>query len=122
MKSNDSGSAFIEALVASAIVAMAMMTMLQSTAQSASRERAVESRRLAMLVAQSQLATVGTLIPISPGETNGSDGEFVWRVSISPYGEGNGLLLVDVSVRAGSESRPLVDSQSLMLATQSGSS
>lgn len=119
MTGNDRGSAFIEALVASAIVAMAMMAMLQSTAQSASRERAVESRRLAMLVAQSQLAAVGTLIPASPGETSGSDGEFVWRVTISPYAEDAGLLLVDVSVGVGG--RSLVDSQSVMLAAQPGS-
>jgi type II secretion system protein I len=126
MMRDDRGSAFVEALVASAIVAMAVLVMLQSVSQTASRQSSLENRRVALLIAQSQLASVGSLIPLAPGDQSGSEGQFVWRVRIAPYqASGNsgtgGLMAVETSV-ALSGGRELVTLRSLAFAAGLGQS
>lgn len=114
MRDVDRGSIFIETLVAAAIVAMAMAVMLQSVVQGAVSERKIESRRLALLVANSRLAAVGDQIPLQRGEVAGSDGPFSWRVDIEPYQNdtsGRGLYLV--SVQVGTDTSTLVSLRSL---------
>jgi len=112
--------------VASAIVAMAVLVMLQSVSQTASRQSSLENRRMALLIAQSQLASVGSLIPLAPGDQSGSEGQFVWRVRITPYqASGNsgtgGLMAVETSV-ALSGGRELVTLRSLAFAAGLGQS
>ncbi len=46
-----------------------------------------ESRRTAMMIAQSELAAVGPIIPSIPGTTEGTEGDFYWRVDISAYAQ-----------------------------------
>jgi hypothetical protein len=106
MSGADRGTIFIETLVAAAIVAMAMAVMLQSVVQGAASERRIESRQLALLVANSRLAAIGDLIALRRGEVAGSDGPFAWRVDIEPYENGmngKGLYLVSVSVGTDSD-------------------
>src|SRR5471030_2359462 len=86
----DSGAVFIEALVAAAIVAMILASTLRVISDGASRERLLGSRRIAVLLAQSELATVGGEIPLEPGETACFAGPLVWRTHISPYDAAGG--------------------------------
>jgi hypothetical protein len=116
----DAGSAFVETILAAAIVAMALGGMYQVIGDGAARSRGVEARRAALLIAESELAAVGAEIPLQPGQAAGLAGDMIWRVDISPYSAGGdttvgALLKVAVSVapRAGGPS--LVTLQSLRL-------
>lgn len=104
--SADAGSVFVESVIAAAIVAMVLAATLRTIADSAARERAIEARSTAMQIAQSEIAAVGSEIPLAAGETSGVVGAQVWRVRISPYEEAGGdsaagpLWRVAVSVQA----------------------
>lgn len=87
----DVGAIFVEALIASAIVAMALATTLRIVADGAIRDRALSQRREAILVAQSQLAAVGVSVPLQVGQSSGVEGDLAWRADVAPYGSGGGL-------------------------------
>jgi len=122
----DAGSAFVESIVSAAIVAMALGATYRVVADSAARDRAAESRRAAVLVAQSELAAVGADIPLVPGDTSGQSGDLDWRVDITPYGESQDnspvgqLLRVAVSVSPRGGGASLVTLQSLRLGSGTG--
>lgn len=123
MKRKDqSGSAFLEAVVASAIVAGALGAMYQVMTDGAARSRMAEDKRLGLLVAESRLAAVGAEIPVSTGSMAGVEGPFVWEVAISPYrvaaGRSNAgdVYLVSVAVRLRGGSANVVELRSLRLA------
>ena len=86
MKRCEAGSVLVEAMVGAAIIAVTLLGMYQAIIESASHNRMAESRRLALMIAQSELAAVGTLIPAVPGTTEGTQGDFIWRVDIQRYG------------------------------------
>ena len=117
----DSGSVFIEALVATAIVAMILAATFRVVADGAARERRIDARRVALLVAQSELASVGADIPLAPGESAGLAGDLVWRVNVSAYDGAGGandagaLMKVHVSVRRRAGGGDLVALDSLRL-------
>jgi hypothetical protein len=69
-----------------AIVAITLATMYAAIYESAARNRMAEQRRTAMMIAQSELAAVGSIIPAAPGSIEGTEGDFYWRVDIAPYG------------------------------------
>jgi type II secretory pathway pseudopilin PulG len=119
----DEGSVFIEALVATAIVAMVLTATFQLAADSAIRRRGLEARREALMTAQSELAAVGSEIPLSPGAVEGSDGARTWRVEMQPCGGGGSaagrLYCVDVSVRSTEGGAPLASLSSRRLAPRS---
>jgi general secretion pathway protein I len=102
---SDTGSVFVEAVIAAAIVAMALGATFRVIADTAQRGRAVDIRRAALLIAQSRMAAVGSEIPLRPGESAGLSGDMVWRVEVEPWSEADGtsaagpLLRVNVSVR-----------------------
>ncbi len=81
----EAGSVLIEAMVGAAIISMTLIGMYESIVTSAAHNRMAESRRTAMMIAQSELAAVGPIIPSIPGTTEGTEGDFYWRVDISPY-------------------------------------
>ncbi|HUO99061.1 MAG TPA: hypothetical protein VMU01_10355 [Rhizomicrobium sp.] len=111
-----SGSALVEALVAAAIVMMSLTTLYQAVADGTKRVRMGEQRSMALLVAQSALASVGGVIPASPGRSSGTEGPFVWTVEVKPFEPGGGsqrLLSVSVDVKAGDGPVPLVTLQTL---------
>lgn len=122
----DAGSAFVESIVAAAIVAMALGTTYRVIADGAARERGAEARRAALLVAQSELAAVGADIPLGPGDASGQSGEMAWRVEITPYAENEekspagDLWRVAVSVSPRTGGPALVTLQSLRLGAGSG--
>ena len=98
----DTGSIFVEAMIAAAIVAMALSGTFRVIADNATRARAAEARRAALLVAQSQLADVGAEIPVATGTSDGVSGDLLWRVDVAPYGDqdqvGSAGALFDVTV------------------------
>jgi hypothetical protein len=105
MKKRESGSALVEALIGSAIVAMTLGTMYRAVTDSAARNRMVEEKRFATLIAQSELATVGPIVPVQPGITSGIEVGFPWRIQIEPLpanlpaSTSGTVLQVTVSVR-----------------------
>jgi hypothetical protein len=74
-------------MVGAAIVAGTLAGMYEAIRESAAHDHMIEERRAALMIAQSELAAVGSIIPASPGTTEGTDGDFYWRVDIAPYGE-----------------------------------
>ena len=84
MRRRDQGSALVEALIGSAIVALTLATMYRSVTDSAARNRAAEEKRFATLIAQSELATVGPIVPVVPGITTGVELGYPWRIEIDP--------------------------------------
>ena len=117
----DGGAIFVESLVAAAIVAMILATTFRVIADGAARERESEQRRMALLVAQSELAAVGVEIPLEPGENEGVSGDMVWTVDVAPYSDESGassagdLSKVVVSVRPRAGGRNLVALETLRL-------
>ena len=84
MKRRESGSALVEALIGSAIVALTLATMYRSVTESAARNRMAEEKRFANLIAQSELASVGPIVPVAPGVTTGVEAGLPWRIQIEP--------------------------------------
>jgi Tfp pilus assembly protein PilX len=119
---NEDGSILVEALVSAALMALVLGGMFRVTADSAARHHMVEDRRYALMLARSQLAAVGSAIPLSTGAVEGSDAGEVWRVETSPCGSGEDdksvgvLYCVVVSVREAGTAAPLVTLSSRRLA------
>ena len=105
MRKRESGSALVEALIGSAIVAMTLATMYRAVTDSAARNRMAEEKRFATLIAQSELATVGPIVPVQPGITSGIEVGFPWHIQIEPLpvnlpaSSAGTVLRVTVSVR-----------------------
>jgi hypothetical protein len=85
MKRYQAGSALVEALIGTAIVALTVGTMFHAVSESAARNRMAEEKRFAALIAQSELAAVGPVIPIEPGVASGVEAGLTWRIQIEPY-------------------------------------
>ena len=117
----DAGDVFIEALISAAVVAMIMVTMFRVVTDAALHTRMNEQRRMALLVAKSELAAVGSEIPIAAGDSSGFSGDMAWTVDISPYSDDTGassagaLWAVDVSVRQRGAGRALVRLRTLRI-------
>jgi hypothetical protein len=114
------GQALVDAMIGSAIVAMTLAAMFGAIRDSAARNRMAEQRRTAMLIAQSELASVGPVIPAAPGVTEGTEGDFYWRVDIEPYDAGIppsivGQLCKVVVIVADARRAPLATLTSLTL-------
>lgn len=115
----------IEAMVAAAIVALMLAALYRGIADSAHREVLLAQKRGALLIAQSELAAVGAVVPLSRGVSGGVDGGYIWRIDVEPYaasqGAGNAGTLwnVTVSVRAKGGSVNLVTLRSLALGAAS---
>lgn len=121
MRKRDSGSALVEALIGSAIVAMTLGTMYRAVTDSAARNRMAEEKRFATLIAQSELASVGSIVPVQPGVTSGVEVGFPWRIQIEPLAmnlppsTSGTVLQVTVSVR-NPKGRQLASISTLALA------
>jgi hypothetical protein len=121
MIAGERGSVLIEAMVAAAMVALMLGAMYTSLGDTTKRETVVAQKRMALLIAQSEMDTVGSTLPVSPGAMAGVDGPFMWRVAIEPYSASQGvsnagpLYQVTVSVRASGSNVALVTLTSLAL-------
>ena len=121
MKRRESGSIFVETMIAAAIVAISLGSMYSAVGDSARRDRLVQQKHSAILIAQSELAAVGSVIPLSPGMTGGVAGPYAWRVDVAPYrglqgGVAGQLMEVTASVRALDGATDIVTLKSLALA------
>jgi type II secretory pathway pseudopilin PulG len=86
--SRSQGFALVETLIATAIVAAALGVTWQVVETGARQTRGLENRRLAILVAQSQLAAVGAAQNNSFGDTRGVTDGIAWRITVRPYTQG----------------------------------
>jgi hypothetical protein len=93
----ETGAVLVEALVAVLIIAGMAGLWFQTVNDNARQQRGLADRRTAMLVAQSQLATVGIIGAIAPGVRTGSDAGMTYAVAIAPAGEGLSLVTVSVA-------------------------
>jgi hypothetical protein len=122
MTKNDSGSVFIESMVAAAIVALSLATMYRVIEDGAMRNRTVNEKQNALLIAQSELAAVGSAIPLATGMTGGTEGPYAWRIDISPSdaespaSSAGPLWQVTVSVRPLDGGNAIITLNSLALA------
>ena len=124
MNRHDSGSILIEAMVAAALVALMLGTMYQALGDSAANQNWIAQKRIALLVAQSEMDAIGPLIPLAPGTTSGTEGPYVWQINIGQYPAGGPsnagpLLAVTVSVRARSGGPDLATLSTLALGSTS---
>jgi hypothetical protein len=87
MKVRESGSVLIEAMVAAAMVAIMLGAMYRSIGDSAMRDHALAEKRMALLIAQSEMDSVGSILPVVPGSAGGTQDGFAWRVDIQPWTE-----------------------------------
>lgn len=113
------GFAIVETLVASAIIAAMLGVTYQAMQTSARQSRMVEDRRLATLVAQTQMAAIGASVTGNFGETRGTTSGVDWRIVAVPYradGANSGRIKLDlISVSAGLGNRELVTLRTLRL-------
>jgi hypothetical protein len=121
MTARDSGSVLIEAMVASVIIAMMLAAMYSAIEAAAKGNAHATEKRIALMIAQSELAAVGSTLPLSSGVTGGVQGPYAWRVEIEPYAEAPAptdageLWQVIVSVRSGDSNVDLVTLRSLQM-------
>jgi type II secretory pathway pseudopilin PulG len=116
---SERGSIFLEALVATAIVALILGATFQTVADSANRHRRTEARRYAMMIARSQLAAVGSAVPLGTGTVKGTDGGDVWQVDMQPCGSASSagvLYCIAVTVHGSDGGPPLISLNSRRLA------
>jgi hypothetical protein len=109
----------VETLVASAIIAAMLGVTYQAIQASARQSRMVEDRRLATLVAQTQMAAIGASVTGNFGETRGTTSGISWRIVAEPYRTAeapSGRIKLDlISVSAGMGNRDLVTLRTLRL-------
>jgi hypothetical protein len=117
----DAGTLFVESIIAAAVVAMVVGAAFRVIADGASRDRSLEIRRAALLLAESELAAVGSAIPLREGQSAGRAGDMLWSVDMAPYDDGiesstaGALWRVAVAVRARPGAAPLVRMATLRL-------
>jgi hypothetical protein len=102
----DEGSVMVETLVALTCVSLVLGAVFALIGQAAARRAALSERRMALLVARSELDAAGITIPLRGGPVTGRTIGLTWLVSPGAApGEGliaNGsgpLSLVTVTVR-----------------------
>ncbi len=88
MTSSDRARGFtlIEVLVAFAILAVALVVLIQVFSSGLRNARIAENYTTATLYAESMLAAVGVETPLAASETSGDfDERFRWRLDVQPY-------------------------------------
>lgn len=113
------GFSLVETLIALAIIAGALAATLQVVVSQARATRTVDDRRIAMLVAQSQLAAIAAAADTGQFETRGRTSGIDWRVQIAPYPTRFArpkIESITVSAGAGPNGKPLAVLHSLRLA------
>ena len=117
---DETGSVFIETVVALALLAAVLAGTFQVLADSAARRHEIAARREALMVARSALETVGSATPYRFGATDGVDGQIMWRIQMQPCStdrSGAGALYcVTVSAGDARGGPPLVTLQTRRLA------
>lgn len=113
------GFSLVETLIALAIIAAALAATLHVVVSQARATRTVDDRRIAMLVAQSQLAAIAAAADTGQFETRGRTSGVDWRVQIAPYPTQFArpkIESITVSAGKGPNGKPLAVLHSLRLA------
>jgi type II secretory pathway pseudopilin PulG len=97
----ETGAVLIEALVAVLIIAGLAGVWFQTVNDNARTQVGLAERRTAMLVAQSQLATVGVLGAVTPGERVGSDAGMNYTIRVAAAADGLNRVTVTVARPGG---------------------
>ena len=84
-----SGYTLIEVLVAMMILAMALTVLMRMFSSGLQNMGTSADYAHAVLLAESQLAAVGSSETIRPGETSGSEQKFHWTRSVEDYHPGD---------------------------------
>lgn len=115
----ETGNAFLEVLIALAITGLVLGALFDVLGDGAARARLAETKRAALVVAQSELAAAGTAYPLDDGPVNGVEGPFAWWIDATPYGPGPSeagrLWAVSVQVSLQSGGPVVVQLRSLRL-------
>lgn len=81
-----SGYTLIEVLVAFMILALALTVLLRIFSGGLRNVSVSSDYATATLIAESRLAAAGIDVPLTPGETSGTEGKrFEWTVSVQDY-------------------------------------
>lgn len=113
------GFTLIETLVALAIIATALAATVQVVTAQARATQSVDARRMAVLVAQSQLAAIAAASDTGALKTEGRTSGVAWRIDITPYPTQYAqprLESVTITAGRGPGGKPLVSLRSLRLA------
>jgi len=122
----DSGSILVDAVVASAIIAITLGATFEVLGSVRHRQGQMDDRREALLVARSEMAAVGSEIALAPGRSEGLAGDYVWRVEVTPYAQpgpaskAGDLALVRVSVSLRQDKTELTRLSTLRLMGAAG--
>ena len=117
---DQSGFSLIETLIAAAIIAGMLAVTFQTIQTNARAGQMIEDRRLATLVAQTQIDAIGASTTGNFGETRGTTSAIDWRIVAAPYvpaqPSGGGIKLDLIAVSAGPHGHELVTLKTLRLA------
>ncbi len=101
------GYILVETMVALLVLTLVLGGVLVAVSGSVRRQQASLETRRALMVAQSELAGVGVLIPGEPSVSTGMADDIAWRVQIDPAAAPGPLgLLARVTVSAGAPGAP----------------
>lgn len=90
---HSAGFTLLELLVAFAIMAAALGVLGGIFGDGLRAERSVEARLALVRAAENRLADFGTVSPLIPGTSQGSDGALSWTVEIAAVGAPTSALL-----------------------------
>jgi Tfp pilus assembly protein PilV len=120
IRTRETGSIVIEAMVAALIVAALAAALLQVVAGRAAAARRLGDQRDALMVAQSRLSALDLRAAAVPGSAAGRDGRFTWTMRAIPFhgdeaSTAGTLAFVTVGVGRSTVPRPLVVLHTLRL-------
>ena len=113
------GFTLVETLIALAIIAAALAATLRVVVSQARATRSVDDRRMAMLVAQSQMSAIAAAAGSGQFDTRGRTSGVDWHVAIAPYQTAYPSPKVEqitVAAGVGTAGKPLITLHSLRLA------
>jgi len=82
MRDRDAGFTLTEVLVSFVIIALALTVLLPIVGDNLRLGTGAQDAKAAAQLAESKLAQVGTLMPLRPGETSGTQDGLRWQLRI----------------------------------------
>lgn len=85
MRHSEDGFTLTETLVALFVMIAAATLLYRGFASGLAAANTADTQQIALSIAKSRLAAVGTLIPFEPGQHSGTENGVAWTLAISPY-------------------------------------
>ena len=119
----DGGFTLLEVLIAFAILAVALVALIQAFSQGIHGSHVAEERAIAIMLARSKLAEIGKSIPLEEGEVADEiENGFGWRLFITAMdsseaglADSTGVQIFNVAVSIERDDVELVELRSLRL-------